>query len=433
MDKSNEFGHDMYRWICDLFPLNRSLTGIGVVSTLEYIKAIIPDLTIRYVETGFCACDWIVPDEWSVEEAFIETVDGNRVVDFAINNLHLVGYSEPVDRIVEIDELRRHLHSLPSQPNAIPYVTSYYQRTWGFCVSEYTRQTLKESSYRCVIRSKHFAGRLHYADLVVPGTSKKEIVFSSYVCHPSMANNELSGPALLTAIAQYVQALSNRNYTYRFILAPETIGALVYLEKQGVDWPSNVVGLFNLTCVGDDNAYSFLPSRNGDTYLDKIARFVFRDLQREHHEYTYLTRGSDERQYNSPGVDVPTVSMMRSKYYTFPEYHTSLDNLDFVSPPGLQGSFDVHKHAIHIIETNMIPTSTVRGEPQLGRYGLYEALSIKRVQTPSRDYLNVLAYADGINDLVDICCRIEISYTEVLKICKCLTDVGLLLGRDVVH
>jgi aminopeptidase-like protein len=424
-DRCN-LGCEMFRWITDLFPINRSITGTGVVHTLDYFRKILPNLVVGSVASGYRACDWTVPDEWSVEEAYIESLDGVRIVDFKDNNLHIVGYSVPINAIVDNSELQLHLHSLPDQPSAIPYVTSYYERTWGFCVTENVRQTMQDSEYRCVITSHLRPGHLHYADLVVEGDTKKEIVFSSYICHPSMANNELSGPALLTAIARVVQSFDNRKYTYRFILAPETIGALVYIEKMGTCWPKDVVGAFNLTCVGDNNRYSFLPSRSGATYIDKISRFALDDLNINYEEYDFTTRGSDERQYNSPLVDISTVSLMRSKYHTYEEYHTSLDDLTFISADGLQGSFDLHRHVINILESNFVPVCTVRGEPQLGKYGLYDSLSIKRKRTPSRDYLNVLAYSDGEHDLVDICIRLDISYELCVGIATRLIEIGLL-------
>lgn len=431
MNDFSSAGIEMYKWITDLFRINRSLTGPGVLQTLGYIQELIPGLVIQSVETGFSACGWTVPVEWSVDEAYIETLDGVRVVDFQDNNLHLVGYSTPIDAIVESADLQKHLYSLPSQPTAIPYVTSYYERTWGFCVSENMRQSMTESAYHCVIASKLCDGHLHYADLVLNGASRREIVFSSYICHPSMANNELSGPALLTFIARLMMSTGNQKYTYRFVLAPETIGALVYIEKMGRDWPKDVIGIFNLTCVGDNRSYSLLASRTGDTYIDKVARFVMGECETSCIEYDYTTRGSDERQYNSPLVNIPTVSMMRSKYNTFPEYHTSLDNMELVSPDGLQGAYDVHLRAIHIIETNCKPCNTCRGEPQLSKYGLYSTLSIKRKHTRSRDFLNVLAYSDGINDLIDIATRIELGYEDVLEIVTILADVGLILLRSI--
>ncbi len=425
MNNEENIGVQMYAWVCDLFPINRSITGTGVVQTIEYFTNLVPELEMHHVLSGSKACDWIVPDEWCVSEAYVETLDGRRVIDFCDHNLHLVGYSSPIDRIVSNSELHAHLYSLPEQPDAIPYVTSYYKRTWGFCVSHRTREGLTDAAYKCVISTKHFPGRLHFADLVIPGQTTDEIVISSYVCHPSMANNELSGPVMLIALLKRIQSLQNPKYTYRFILAPETIGALVYLERQGADWPKQVVGLLNLTCVGDNNNYSFLPSRLGNSYIDKISRFALKSMGIDYVEYDFVTRGSDERQYNAPLVNIPTVSIMRSKYNTYPEYHTSLDNLDFVSPAGLQGAYDVLDFILEILESNVVPSCTTVGEPQLGKYDLYDTLSIKRSKSTSRDVINFLCYADGTNDLVDICSRIDITFADALDICRRLEHFGL--------
>ena len=252
-------GQWMHQICKDLFPINRSITGEGVRQTLSYIKNILPQLEIFSVPSGTHAFDWVVPEEWDVKNAFIKDSSGKKIVDFKENNLHLVGYSCGVDNHISLELLQSHLFSLPNQPKSIPYVTSYYKRTWGFCISHEDRLRLKEDKYHVYIDANHFEGNLNYGELIIPGSSSKEILLSTYVCHPSMANNELSGPAVTIALAQWLSSLKDNRYTYRIIFIPETIGSLVYLSKNIDILKANVVAGYNITCVGDERAISFLP------------------------------------------------------------------------------------------------------------------------------------------------------------------------------
>ena len=254
MKKSSE-GRDMYKWAQDLYPICRSLTGSGVRKTLNYIKDLIPDLTVHAIESGENVFDWQVPLEWNIKDAYIEDEDGHKIIDFNSNNLHVVGYSEPVDLLLDLDDLQKHLHSIPSQPNAIPYITSYYSQNWGFCLTDKQRQSLKKCKYHVFIDSELKNGVLNYADLVIKGQSEEEVFLSTYICHPSMGNNELSGPVVSTALAQWVKALENPYYTYRFVFLPETIGSIVYLSKHLEHLKKNMIAGFNVTCVGDDRCY----------------------------------------------------------------------------------------------------------------------------------------------------------------------------------
>jgi aminopeptidase-like protein len=424
-----EIGHKMYRWATELYPICRSITGPGVRKTLEYIKEIIPELKIKAVPSGTQVFDWTVPDEWSIKSAYIEDEQGDRIVDFKNNNLHVVGYSEPINQWMSLDELSPHLHFLPNRPNSIPYVTSYYVRNWGFCITQNQREKLKAGNYHVVIDSEIKPGILNYAELILPGIEEKEIFISTYICHPSMANNELSGPILATALAKWIQSIPNRRYTYRIIFIPETIGSIMYLATHHEILKANVIAGFNLTCVGDDRAYSFLPSRHGDTLADQAALYALESKCIRYTKYDFLTRGSDERQYCWPGIDLPVVSVMRSKYGTYPEYHTSDDNLDLITPSGLFGALSVHRDALLILEMNAIYECTILCEPNLGKRGLYPLISTLENKQRSRNLIDFMAYCDGNHDLISIARKINKPLAEITTILKNLTDSGLIRKR----
>lgn len=386
-----------------LWPINRSLAGPGIRETLEIVGAAVGGLDISGAPTGSRVLDWTVPDEWHPREAFIEAPDGRRFCHLAVNNLHVVGYSTAVDAQLPLEELEPHLYSLPDQPDAIPYVTSYYERKWGFCLTQRERDELQSGSYRVHIDADHVAGSLDYGQLVLPGRSEQEILFSTYCCHPSMANNELSGPVLAVALAQWLSRQPDRRLTYRFVFAPEMIGAAAVLEANRAHLQRNVLAAFNLTCVGDERAWSFLPSRHGDTYADRVATHVLRHVVGEYDAYTWSDRGSDESMYCAPGIDIPMVSIMRSKYGTYPEYHTSLDVPGrVVTARGLAESLCVHRTLVEVLEADCTPRSTVLGEPQLGPRGLYPQTSIKGSTASVKDMLNLISYADGKASLLDI-------------------------------
>ena len=409
----------MYNLVSKLFPLDRSLSGDGLRDTLNIINDFIP-INIHEVPSHTKVFDWEVPKEWVIKEAWIKTPSGDKICDFSINNLHLIGYSTPVNVRLSKADLDLRLHSLPEQPDAIPYITSYYSENWGFCISHNERLALEDGVYEVFIDSDLIDGSLTYADLVIPGRSKKEVLFSTYICHPSMANNELSGPVLAVELAKTLLKTDNE-YTYRFVFVPETIGSIVYLSNHLEQLKENVIAGYVLTCVGDNDAISYLESRYGNTLADKVAKFVLNEMNLEYKHYLFLERGSDERQYCAPGIDLPVCSVMRSKYGTYPEYHTSLDNLDYISEEGLQLSFDIYMNIVDTIEKNKMYRVTVKGEPQLGKRGLYPNLSIKTSGSSVRDMMNFLAYADGNNDLIDICLRTGISFNEITK----LTDIFL--------
>ena len=394
-------GKRMIRLAEELWPLNRSLSGEGTRESLRILKRELSNLEISKFQSGSQVFDWVVPPEWNCYEAYILSPDGRKICDFSNNNLHLVGYSEPIEASVTLAELQEHLFSLPDQPNAIPYVTSYYKRNWGFCLAEQDRRLLVEGEYKVIIRSEFSNSGLDYGELVIPGISDREVFFSTYLCHPSLANNELSGPVLAVQLAKHLQKMDNF-YTYRFIFIPETIGSIAYMASNLSDMKKNMLAGFVLTCLGDERAYSYIPSRKGGTIADLAALSTFQELGISPILYGWQDRGSDERQYCSPGADLPVCSVTRSKYGTYPEYHTSLDTLgEVVTIDGLQGSFDFYLALISKLDTQRFPRMTVVGEPQLGKRGLYPNTSIKDAYADVRSVMDFISMLDGTIETED--------------------------------
>jgi len=422
MDISN----NMYSLVKELFPICRSITGDGVRKTLRIIQREIPELKIFEVPTGTKVFDWIVPKEWNIKGGYIETLDGKKVIDFADTNLHVMGYSLPIDKIVSREELLEMCYTIPEQPDYIPYVTSYYKERSGFCLSEKQKQALTEDTYHVVIDSTLENGSLTYGELLIPGNSKDEIFLSTYVCHPSMANNELSGPAVAVELAKYILANKDRRYSYRMIFIPETIGSITYLSKNLDYMQKHVIAGYNISCVGDDRTYSYVESPYADTLADRVAQNVLNFHYPEYKRYSFLHRGSDERQYCSPLVHLPLCAICRSKYEEYPEYHTSADNLNLVSPNGLYGAFEVYRKCIDLLENNYMYIVTTPCEPQLGKRGLYPTLSRRGSINETRSMTAFIAYADGKHDLVDISNRINVPIDRLLPIIKKLLDNGLI-------
>jgi aminopeptidase-like protein len=429
MSEPGRAGEFCYGMVEELFPICRSITGQGLRDTLSYFQSFLPEMNIQSVRSGEPVFDWTVPDEWTIRDAYIADDAGKRVVDFRSNNLHVVGYSEPVDIQLDLDELQKRLHSLPDQPDAIPYLTSYYRRTWGFCLSHRQRMTLPPGRYRAVIDSDLKPGILNYGEIFLPGDDAREVLLSTYVCHPSMANNELSGPTVTCALAIWLKSLPRRRYSYRIVYLPETIGSLAFLSRNLAHLRTNVVAGFVVTCVGDNREYSFLPSRAGNTLADHAAIQALTEIAPGFKKYTWLDRGSDERQYCAPGIDLPVALVMRSKFYEYPQYHTSLDNLEFVSPAGLQGGFEALRRCIFMIENNCIPEVSVLGEPQLGKRGLYPSLSAKDTFPRVKCMMDALSYCDGKRDLLEISRIVGQRFGDVLDALAPLMECGLVKIR----
>jgi len=419
-------GLQMIKWMKDMWGFPRSLTGHGTLKTLEYLKNINSELNIHSYKSGTKVFDWEVPDEWNIYDSYIEHESGKRFAEFSKNNLHVLGYSIPCDMNITLSKLLPHVYTQIDQPEVIPYVTSYYNDNWGFCMSENDKKKLPEGKYHVVIDAKKGPGLLNLADLVIKGKSDKEIFFSTYVCHPSMANNELSGPVLSTALIQYIKSqYPNPEFTYRFVFIPETIGSITYLSKNIDKLKEKVICGFNLSCVGDDRAYSHVESRDGNNLADNALQASLIGLDNMV-KYSFLERGSDERQYCAPGVDLPLCGFSRTKYGKYPEYHTSADNFDVVTIDGLNGSFSVISSIIDAFEIGLFPKNIIKCEPQLGKRDLYPTISQKGNNTNLNTRMDVLAYADGNYNLFDISNKIRKNLKLVISEVMILEKHGLI-------
>ncbi len=414
-----------YSIIKDLFPINRSLTGKGNLKTLNYIKKIIPQLKIKNFRSGQKFYDWTIPKEWNVKEAYIKNLKGEKIIDFKKNNLHLVGYSRPIKKILSKEKLFKNLHTLKSNKNAIPYITSYYKNYWGFCLSEKQKREFKDKKYFVNIETEHKKGKMHYGELIVKGRSSKEILLSTYICHPSMANNELSGIAVATKLAEWI-CQKKRKYSYRFIFVPETIGTIAYIKKNIKVLKKDVIAGYVITCVGDKGKFSFMPSREGNTLSDRVVKYVFKKLKIKFKEYSFNERGSQERQFCSPLVNLPIASVMKSKYGTFKEYHTSLDNLSFVSKESLNQSLKIYKDLLNFIEIRKIYKSSNFCEPMLSKKKIYPTLSLGNASKSIKDLRNIIAYADGKNFDFELAKLSKIKMKQSDKIIKFLIKSNLI-------
>lgn len=426
----DEVGKEIYNIAERIFPICRSLTGQGVRKTLTILSEYVPAMKIYNVPSGTQVFDWLVPNEWVIRDAYIEDENGHHVIDFKENNLHVLGYSTPVDKWVQLDELKDHIYTQLDQPEDIPYVTSYYAERFGFCMSQIQKDSLLPGKYHMFIDSELIEGNLTYGEIVIPGELEDEILFSTYICHPSMANNECSGPALAVFLAEWLWKLKDRKYTYRIIFIPETIGSITYLSLNysKLNMREHVKAGFVLSCVGDDRDYSIVESRYANTLADKVLKSVLKSHAKSYSVYNFLKRGSDERQYNAPGIDLPVVTFCRTKYGMYPEYHTSADNLSLISPAGFEGAFQVMSQVINVLERNETYKVTVLCEPQLGRRGLYPTISQKGSYDSVKIMTDFIAYADGTMDLVDISEYIEAPIEQVVSVAELLLEKRLITG-----
>ena len=421
MDKPPIF--DPYKLVEELFPIHRTIAGSGTSHSLELIKHYIPELKIKSVRSGKKVWDWTVPDEWSIESAWIEDLNGRRILDYKESNLRVVGFSTPVDRTISHSELLEHLYFLEDQPSAIPYVTSYYAQNWGFCVRYEELQKFDSEKYRVVINSEFKKGRLKYGEIILHGKSKKEVLFSTNICHPSMANNELSGPAVLVGLVKFLQTQKKLKYTYRIIFVPETIGALTFLKKNLRNLKRNCIAGLVATCLGDRGNFSYIPSPSGITLSDKVAKYILAGCNANYYEWS--DRGSDERQFCWPTINLPICSITRSKYREYKEYHTSLDNLNFVNNTSLEESIKKYIEFCTVLELNKRYVNRILGEPQLSRRNLYAAVSKVGSTASGVKFLDIMNLMDGTRDLIDISTKLNRTIDDIAHDIQILQQYNL--------
>ncbi len=406
----------------ELFQICRSITGPGIRNSLHLIKKKIPQLKIKSIKSGTKVYDWKIPKEWIIKDAYIIDENDNILINFKDNNLHLVGYSEPVNKIITLKDLLKRIHTIKKQPKAIPYITSYYKNYWGFCMSHnFKKEILKKyklsSKFKVIIDSGFkYNGELNYGEIYIKGKSKKEILISTYLCHPSMANNELSGPIVSMTLIKYFQKFKKLNKTLRFIFIPETIGSIAFISKNYNYLKKNLIGGFNLTCIGDERVHSCMLTKNENTVVDESLLEAYKKLRiRNYKIHSFLKRGSDERQYNSPGIDFNIASIFRSKYGEYPEYHTSLDDFKVVTLKGLSGGYKVSKEAIKILLGKIIPKNKILCEPNMGKRNLYPTLSTHYKKNYSIKMMDLLQYSDGKTSLETISKKIKLDFKKTNK------------------
>ncbi len=444
-------GRSMMDLAAELYPIRRSLTGDGVRATLDRIGRRIP-LDVHELPTGTPVLDWTVPREWNPREAWIRDPSGRRVVDFADHNLHLVGYSAPVHRRLPLNELRPHLHSLPEQPDLIPYRTSYYVETWGFCLPHRLLESLPDGEYEVFIDGSLEDGSMTWGDCLLPGSTTEEVVISSHVCHPQLANDNLSGIAVAVHLAEALAAVPERRYSYRFLFAPGTIGAIAWLARNRERLDTFRHGLIAAN-LGDGGSFHYKKSRRGNTEIDRAVAVALAGLGEELVTEDFFPFGYDERQYGSPGFDLPVGVLTRTPWGRYPEYHTSADDLSFIRAGALAGSLAAYLATAAVLEEGSVqsagaaPAETARrrrsttgrsandrryrnlepfGEPQLGRRGLYGGLGGAGRKEREMAVLWVLNQSDGQHSLGDIADRSGLPAGVIRKAADALSEAGLL-------
>lgn len=422
VDRPDDLGDQLLDLIERLYPICRSITGDGVRETLAIIGEHIP-IEVTEVPSGTAVHDWVIPPEWNIRDAYVKDARGRRVIDFRASNLHVVSYSVPVHRTMTLEELRPHLHTLPDRPDLVPYRTSYYSEDWGFCLSQNQLDRLADGDYEVVIDSTLAPGSLTYGEFVVRGREDAEVLVSTHVCHPSLCDDNLSGISIATFLAR---ALSDRQhrYSYRFIFAPGTIGAIAWLAGHRTQLGQIRAGL-TLTCLGDTHPFTYKRTEQGDALIDRAAEQVVE--HRGGSVVDFFPYGYDERQYNSPGFRVPVGSLMRGRHGEFPEYHTSADDLAFVSADRLMESFEVLNEILGVVDRNRVFMNTEPfGEPQLGSRGLYYALGGTTIPDAQLAMLWVLNQSDGSHDLLDIAQRAGCAFKSIAETALLLEQHGLL-------
>lgn len=420
-----KFQYPMLKWAKDLFPICRSITGQGVRDTINYFKKINPELSMKSIKTGTKVFDWIIPNEWNIYDAYIQHNSGKKYAEFKKNNLHVIGYSSPVNKVLSKKDLFKNIYTLNNQKNLIPYVTSYYKKKWGFCMSEKKKRKLPSGKYRVYINSTLKSGNLNYAEALIKGRSKKEVLFSSYICHPSLAT-ELLGSVLCNAIQRYVKANYKKlYYSYRFVYVPETIGSIAYISKNLKTLKKNVFLGYIITCIGNNREYSHIKTRNGSTIADSALESALLN-KKNVKQYSFLHRGSDERQYCAPGIDLPVAGFCNTKYGEYPEYHTHADNLKIINSNSLNDSFNLFKLIIDSLEMGIYPKVNVLCEPHLNKRNLYPDLSIKDSTKNIFNRMNIIAYSDGKINIFDLAKLIQVPLEDLIE------EIRLLVRKKIL-
>ncbi len=455
---NKKIGSTILNFAKKIININRSLTGEGNRKTLKILKTEIKNLQIKSFPSNKKVFDWVIPKEWEIKDAFIITPEKKKICELKKNFLNVVSYSKPIKKFIKLKELKKNLITLKNKPNSIPYATTYYKKNWGFCLSYNQYRKLKEGKYFVNINSKFINGKLDYGELIIPGKSSKEILLSTYICHPNLANNETSGISLLTFITKWILK-KNKNYTYRIIFAPETIGTIAYLHKNFKKMKKKVVAGYVLTCVGDDRNFSYLKTRDEYHLTNKVALHILKHISKKPKIYDWTHRGSDERQYCSPNINLPVGVLMKTKFGSYKEYHTSDDKIGkVVNSKGFEGSYNFVKKIIEGIEENFIPIQNIKCEPFFEKrkinYSISnEALNILREQSDyqsryfklsgkinndketklvSRILIsNVLWLCDGKNDSIDISNFIGLPIWEVSKVLNILLIKKILKKKKI--
>ncbi len=428
-DNFTAVGEQMHQLITSLYPICRSITGDGVRQSFEIIKKFIP-LAVYEVPSGKKVFDWNVPKEWNIRDAYIKNTRGEKIIDFKNSNLHVLNYSIPVHKKVQLAELKEHLHSIPEHPDWIPYRTSYYNEAWGFCISHNQLISLEEGEYEVFIDSSLEEGSLTYAECFIPGKLSDEVLIFTHTCHPSLCNDNLSGISLSVFLIRHLMQ-QKRRYSYRFVFAPTTIGSIVWLAEN----ESNVFKIKHgliCTLVGDTNEFTYKRSRQHSAEIDQIAEYVLKRKSTENKIIDFFPFGYDERQFCSPGFDLPVGRISRATYGVYPEYHTSADNLEFVKASALQESLNIFEEIIEVIETNKrYINQSPKGEAQLGKRGLYSVIGANNEKMHFQlALLWVLNASDGSQSLLDIARKANMKFEDIKNAADRLFECGLLKEKD---
>jgi|TARA_B110000444_G_C18841348_1_gene599141 aminopeptidase-like protein len=401
-----------------LIPIYRSITGSGNLKTLRILKKINTDLKVLKFKSGNKVYDWRVPKVWEIYDAWIKDEKNFKIIDFKKNFLHVVGYSVKINKNLHYKKLLKNIYTLKNQPNLIPYVTSYYKKVWGFCMSETQKKKITKGNFQVFINSKLKDGSLNVGEIYIPGRLKKEILLTTYICHPQMLNNEISGPSVLIHLSNWIKKIKNRKYSYRILFSSETIGTICYIKKRYKVLKTNVIGGYVISCVGDDRNFSYIKSKEDNSLSNQIALRNFKKIKDRKKIFSWLNRGSDERQFNSPGINLGIGGICRSKYGEYPEYHTSGDLLgNVVTKKGLNSSYNFFTKVILDFEKAIIPITKIKCEPFLTKYNLISTLSKKNEKAYNvGNILNLISFCDGSRTIETISKLINLDLKNAKKI-----------------